>query len=203
MKIKRSTILLLIFVLTIGFATISTILNMNGSLALGENDLKVKFNRSLLNGANRPTFINKEGNIITFGSGDLIEEGESVLDYEVVNMSRQYDANVQVTCTTDAKNVTINNPSEPTRLNSGDVITGNVSLVSTKREETGEVPSDAIKLYDYIKGQSKGLDTTVGLDYNEVNKEHGVYETTSTDSGKSVYFYRGLVNNKIIYANKC
>ncbi len=203
MRIKKSTILLLIFVLTIGFATISTILNMNGSLALGENDLKVKFNRSLLNGANRPTFINKEGNIITFGSGDLIEEGESVLDYEVVNMSRQYDANVQVTCTTDAKNVTINNPSEPTRLNSGDVITGNVSLVSTKREETGEVPSDAIKLYDYIKGQSKGLDTTVGLDYNEVNKEHGVYETTSTDSGKSVYFYRGLVNNKIIYANKC
>lgn len=203
MKRRSIIIISLIVLLTVGYAAVTTILNINGSVALSESDFKIKFNRSVLNGANRPTFISKDGTTVTFQSSDITEVGESSLDYEIVNMSRQYDANVQVTCTTDAKNVTINNPSEPTNLVSGEMSSGKISFTSTKREDTEEAPSDAIKLYDKVKSLSQGLDTTVGLNYNEVNKEHGVYETKNTDSGNSVYFYRGLVNNNIIYANKC
>lgn len=47
--------LILVTFLTIGYATVSTILTMNGSLALGESEGEIKFNRSVLNGANRPT----------------------------------------------------------------------------------------------------------------------------------------------------
>lgn len=204
-KIKNKGLIVPIFVvlLVVGYATVSTILTMNGSLAFGESEFKIKFNRSVLNGANRPTFISKDGSTLTFQSADITEIGESTLDYEIVNISRQYDANIQVTCNTDAKNVTINNSFEPVRLNSGEVTEGSISLTSTKREETGEVPSDAVKLYDKIKSLSQGLDTIVGLDYNDINHENGVYETNNTDSGKSVYFYRGLVDNNIIFANKC
>ena len=121
-EIRDKSLIVSIFValLVVGYATVSTILTMNGSLAFGEGEFKIKFNRSVLNGANRPTFISKDGNVLTFQSADITEIGESKLDYEVVNMSRQYDANIQVTCSTDAKNVTINNSSEQIRLNSGD-----------------------------------------------------------------------------------
>lgn len=199
---KHWMIITLVLLLTVGFATINTVLNINGSLGLGETDFEIKFNRSVLDGANRPSFINKEGTTITFNSNDL-QVGNSILDYEIVNKSRQYDAEVQVSCQTDAKNVKINNTSEPLRLNSGEVTEGSINMDVTKQEETSEVPSDAIKLYDTVKNLSQGLDTTVGLNYSKVNVEHGVYETKDTDSGKSVYFYRGLVNNNIIYANKC
>lgn len=205
-KIKRNKhfmILLLIFILTLGYASVTTILNMNGSVAVAESDFKIKFNRSVLNKANRPTFISKDGSTLSFKSGDITEIGESILDYEIVNASRQYDANVQVTCSTDAKNVTIENTSEIIRINSGEVSNRSIKLNSTKREENETVPSGAIKLYDKVKGLSQGLDTVVGLNYNDNNKEHGVYETINTDSGKSVYFYRGNVNNNIIFANTC
>ena len=142
---KHWMIITLVLLLTVGFATINTVLNINGSLGLGETDFEIKFNRSVLDGANRPSFINKEGTTITFNSNDL-QVGNSILDYEIVNKSRQYDAEVQVSCQTDAKNVKINNTSEPLRLNSGEVTEGSINMDVTKQEETSEVPSDAIKL---------------------------------------------------------
>lgn len=206
-KIKRNKhfmILLLIFILTLGYASVTTILNMNGSVAIKEGEFLIKFNRSVLNGTNRPTFINDSGNQITFQSADITEIGQSTLDYEVVNMSRQYDVNVQVTCTTDAKNVTITNSNGVTKINSGESTSGTVTLDSTKRlEEEGEIPSDAVKLYDKVKSLSQGLDTANGVNYSNSTGQNGVYETNNTDSGNTVYYYRGQVDNNIMYANKC
>lgn len=206
-KIKRNKhfmILILVLILTLGYAAVTTILNMNGSVAISEGEFQIKFNRSVLNGINRPTFINDSGNQITFQSADITEIGQSTLNYEVVNMSRQYDVNVQVTCTTDAKNVTITNSSDVTKINSGESTSGSVTLDSTKRLEEGEIPSDAVKLYDKVKSLSKGLDTANGVDYSNSIGQNGVYETNNTDSGNTVYYYRGQVdNNNIMYANKC
>ena len=62
-------------------------------------------------------------------------------------------------------------------------------------------------LYEKIKSQSIGLDTVVGLNYDEISSDtngKGVYETKDTDSGKSVYFYRGDIdNNNIIFGGFC
>lgn len=194
---------MLIALLTVGYATVATIMTMNGTVALGEKGFIVKINRSVLNGANRPTFINKSGDILLFETTDITEIGESILEYEIVNMSSNYDAKAQVICSTDASNVTIESSSEQKFVEAGKSYTGQVTIESTKREETGEVPETATKLYDLIKNQSKGLDSTVGIDYNQIQQENGVFETNDTDTGKSVYFYRGNVNNNIIFANKC
>lgn len=200
---RKSFLLVLVALLIIGYASITTILTMNGSLALGEGGFVVKINRSVLNGANRPTFISKNGDTLTFETNDVTEVGESILDYEVVNMSSDYDAMTQITCSTDASNITINVSDNQKYVKAGESYSDIVKIDSVKREETGEVPESAVKLYDLVKNQSKGLETTVNLNYNQNNLENGVYETNNTDSGKSVYFYRGLVNNNIIYANKC
>ncbi len=58
-------------------------------------------------------------------------------------------------------------------------------------------------LYDYIKGNA---DTTTTIDFSktsEASSTNGIYTTTDTDSGKPVYYYRGNVDNRLIFANFC
>jgi len=62
-------------------------------------------------------------------------------------------------------------------------------------------------IYNYVKDKSKGLDTTNNINYHVFSSDtngNGVYATTKTSSGKSVYFYRGSVtDNNVIFANLC
>ena len=67
-----------------------------------------------------------------------------------------------------------------------------------------EVVSDkANTLYDYIESNA---DTTTQIDFNKTSEEdntNGIYTTTNTDSGKPVYYYRGNVDNHVLFANLC
>ena len=58
-------------------------------------------------------------------------------------------------------------------------------------------------LYDYIKNRA---DTTTQIDFSQTSEEsntNGIYTTTNTDSGNPVYYYRGNVNNHLLFANYC
>ena len=58
-------------------------------------------------------------------------------------------------------------------------------------------------LYDYIKNNA---DTTTTIDFSktsEVSNTNGIYTTTNTDSGNPVYYYRGNVDNHVLFANMC
>ena len=58
-------------------------------------------------------------------------------------------------------------------------------------------------LYDYIKNNA---DTTTTIDFSktsEASNTNGIYMTTDTDSGSPVYYYRGNVDNRVIFANFC
>ena len=60
-----------------------------------------------------------------------------------------------------------------------------------------------IPLYDYIKNNA---DTTTTIDFSKTSAQdstNGIYTTTNTDSGKPVYYYRGNVDNRLIFANFC
>ena len=60
-----------------------------------------------------------------------------------------------------------------------------------------------IPLYDYIKNSA---DTTTQIDFSKTSvqdKTNGIYMTIDTDSGKPVYYYRGNVDNRVIFANFC
>ena len=49
-------------------------------------------------------------------------------------------------------------------------------------------------------------DKTTTIDFSktsEASNTNGVYMTTNTDSGIPVYYYRGNVDNRVIFANKC
>ena len=58
-------------------------------------------------------------------------------------------------------------------------------------------------IYDYIKNNA---DTTTTIDFSKTSVQdntNGIYMTTNTDSGNPVYYYRGNVDNRVIFANFC
>ena len=70
-------------------------------------------------------------------------------------------------------------------------------------DSVGTVLVGPDKLYNYIKSNA---DTTTTIDFSKTSEEsstNGIYMTTNTDSGNPVYYYRGNVDNRVIFANFC
>ncbi len=98
---KRNIVLTLIVLLAIGFASVSSVLVINGLLAIGENseDFKIIFTSATIDGAERNDVISESKTEISYETKvlSLIDE-ESTLEYEATNTSRNYDADVQIVC---------------------------------------------------------------------------------------------------------
>ena len=61
----------------------------------------------------------------------------------------------------------------------------------------------SIPLYETIKNAA---DTTTTIDFSqtsEASSTNGIYMTTDTEGDVPVYYYRGNVNNRVIFANFC
>ena len=61
----------------------------------------------------------------------------------------------------------------------------------------------SIPLYSTLKSRAN---TTVTIDFSQSSSSsntNGIYMTTDTDSGNPVYYYRGNVDNHLIFANFC
>ena len=99
---KKSTMIIAILIMSIGFAAISTTLIINGSARVSENteDFSVIFTSVSLDGQDvYANVIDDTKKIITFETSELKALNQtSVLNYEVTNNSANYDAEVQVNC---------------------------------------------------------------------------------------------------------
>lgn len=99
---KRKIIITLVILLAIGFASVSTTLVINGivGIASKQDDFNIIFTNAKLNNIERKDFIepNKKQSL-TFETNKLTDiNQEAVLDYEVTNTSRLYDADVKIVC---------------------------------------------------------------------------------------------------------
>ncbi len=96
MKKKRLFIVLSILLMAVGFAAVSTTLYLNGDANIGTNqeDFDV-----YIDDVQILKTISKDRKTITYETNELKTKGEtSILDYEVTNASKQYDAKVEVNC---------------------------------------------------------------------------------------------------------
>ena len=100
---KKTMILILVLLLTVGFASVSTTLVMNGTIGISikDSDFKVIFASAIVKGNGEPkSTISENKKSITFNINKLSTVGEkSELIYKVKNDSTQYDANVSLSCT--------------------------------------------------------------------------------------------------------
>ncbi len=147
---KKSMLIIAIILMSIGFASISTTLIINGNAKVSENneDFSVIFTAALLDGEDvYSSVVDDTKKIITFTSKNLMKIGDkSILTYEVTNNSANYDAEVSVTCVpkdgTTAKYTSIKNKLEnnATIVKAKETLNGTltVSLDKTSTEEVNE-----------------------------------------------------------------
>ena len=148
---KKVSIVVVILLLAVGFAAISTTLIINGSTKVSENadDFSVIFTSASLDGTDVYTnVISEDKKTINFSTSELKSLNQtSVLNYEVTNNSANYDAEVTVNCkvkdNTTAKYTSIKNELEgnatvikaKTSLNGTLTVTLNKTVTEGVREE--------------------------------------------------------------------
>ena len=187
-----------ILLTTVGYASINTSLSVDGLFSLKSKFYKVYISSLKIDGIQSGTKISDDGESFTFKSTDIKTEGNSLIDYEITNNSKLYDAKVSLSCSPEKyNNTTLNYNAEEQKVTINNRIQDKVTARTEKGSKT--------KLYDTIVAQSKGPDSSInyGAISSESNGE-GVYSTTNTDSDNAVYFYRGNVtNNNVIFAGYC
>ncbi len=97
---RKSVLVLTILLMVVGFAAVSTTLYLNGNtnVASNINDFDVYFSRVSENGVENHSLIQDKTHIAF--ETELSQVGEKyVLDYEVTNASKQYDAILTINCT--------------------------------------------------------------------------------------------------------
>ena len=147
---KKSAIIIAIILMSIGFASISTTLIINGNAKISENneDFSVIFTAASIDGKDvYSTVVDDTKKIITFTTSELKTLNQtSILTYEVTNNSSNYDANATVTCVpktgTTAKYTSIKNKLEndATKVLAKSSVNGTltITLNKTATEEVSE-----------------------------------------------------------------
>ena len=136
--------------MSIGFASISTTLILNGNAKVSENneDFSVIFTAASIDENDvYSTAVDETKKIITFTTSELKTLNQtSILTYEVTNNSSNYDANVTVTCIpkegTTAKYTSIKNKldNDATKVSAKSSVNGTltITLNKTSTEEVSE-----------------------------------------------------------------
>ena len=107
---NRKSILLVVLLMAVGFAAVSTILFINGSTKINANqkDFNVYYSDVLVNGVRDLSVVQSE-KVLSFTT-ELSELGEKyVLDYDVTNGSKNYDAELAMECTGGNEYLTVTN----------------------------------------------------------------------------------------------
>ena len=134
---KKRILIVLLIMLTIGFAAVSTTLVINGTAIFGVNseDFDVYFSYASLDEEDKSdTIISPDGKTITFETKELQNVSDAtILEYKVTNSSSQYDANVKINCVGadhESLKVTSNGVSE---------------IIKAKETETGNITIELVK----------------------------------------------------------
>lgn len=130
MKLKKGIFLILLVLLMVGFATVSTVLYFNGAISINTSDFDVYFSGAILDGIDKSNELIVDKKNIVFTSNSMSKIGDkTVLEYEVTNGSKQYDADITISCISDEKDkLDIVLDKTNFILIAGDVITGKIEI---------------------------------------------------------------------------
>ena len=100
MKKRKMIMFISILFMAIGFASVSAVLYLNGQIGIVGNtgDFDVYFSKAIENGVENSSII-KDRKHLEFTTELRVVDEEYVLDYEVTNASKQYDASLLMNCT--------------------------------------------------------------------------------------------------------
>lgn len=92
---KHILLFLTLFFITIGFATVNTVLDVKGNINVSENleDFKIEITSLKINNEEQKLLISNDKQSFTF-----LGSGNDILEYEVTNYSYQYDSTINLVC---------------------------------------------------------------------------------------------------------
>lgn len=107
---KRKYLIILVMLLAIGFASVSTTLTLNGVFNIGKNDedFDVYFSKTLEDGVENNKLVKDDTHIMFTKNMSLVKE-KYILDYDVTNGSKNYDASITINCTESNEYVGVTN----------------------------------------------------------------------------------------------
>lgn len=128
----KKYLLFIILFLVVGFATVSTVLVINGNIRIGfnEDDFNIIFSDAKLDGNDvYELIVSEDHKSLDFVTRELKTVNESsVLEYEIYNASTQYDADVVIECTESNKYLNIVNSIHETNIGAKATLTGTLTL---------------------------------------------------------------------------
>lgn len=125
---KKYWMFISILFMTVGFATVSTTLSLNGDISVYNTleDFDVYFSDIRVNNVKDWSPV-EDSNVLSF-TPDL-SNGDYVLEYDITNSSKNYDADVKVTCTSNNSNILITNEFDnSTSLEAHETRSGKVTI---------------------------------------------------------------------------
>ncbi len=191
---KRNYIIILVLLLVIGFASVTTNLVINGTLnlAMNEDDLNIYFSNAKENGTKKLSLI-KDKKTIEFDA-NLSEVGDSyTLDYEVTNGSFQYDVALSIKVDSEGEDyITVNNTFNTDKLLEAQNKREGKLRVELKK---AVIEDTTFKVTITINAEAKGRTTLGEVVYSEVDEEESYVENNIP------YFFVNVSNtadNKLV-----
>ena len=136
---KKKALLAALAILAVGFAAVSTTLYINGTSTINSNDkdFKVYYSDAKVNGTQDLSVVTDETHLAFTTTLDTLGQ-TYVLDYDVTNGSKNYDADLEMTCTGGNDYLTvINEFDDETILEALKTRSGKLTLTQ-KKSNTGE-----------------------------------------------------------------
>ena len=213
---KKSMLILAILLMSIGFASISTTLILNGNANVSENneDFSVIFTAASLDGKDvYTTAVDETKKTITFTTGELKTLNQtSILTYEVTNNSSNYDANVTVTCVpkdgTTGKYTSIKNKLEndATIVKAKETLNGTLTVTLDKVATESVTEEYTCKLeFNAVERDTLGVTKPTFVAWVPTYFEFGIPTTASstdyTTIGKNVFAAIDTNNTKGVCIN--
>ena len=185
---KNSSVLLIILILllTIGFASVTTniIVNSNANIGLKTDDFSVEFT-SAQETSSSTISISEDKKVINYSTNKLTTTGNKVeINYEIFNNSSQYDSNIILTIDVDES---IRNKLSIT-YETFDAT--NLTLLSAKERKQGKV------IITLLNNITSNIDITISLNAIAVSRdtiEYGSYTIKYNPNGGT-----GSMNDQVV-----
>ena len=207
---KKSMLIIAILLMSIGFAAVSTTLILNGNAKVSENneDFSVIFTAASIDGNDvYSTAVDETKKTITFTTSELKTLNQtSILTYEVINNSSNYDANVTVTCVpstgTTAKYTSIKNKldNDATVVKAKSSVNGTLT-VTLDKVATESVTEEYTCKLEFNAVERDTLGVTKPTYYYAFGTPTTASATDYTTLGKNVFARLGTDGSKEICIN--
>ena len=183
-KMKYIIGILLLF-MVIGFATVTVSLSISGNVKVVSDvdDFKVYFSDAKLNGTSTPALIESATSLsfdVDFGNLGT----QHVIEYDVTNASKLFDAVISMSCTQSNEYLSVVNEFDTSNLSALSTRTGTLTLTKTK-SNASETNTDYAITCEIVASPVERDSEAIGDIPNSIDQKYAILKAvTETVSGR-------------------